>query len=124
MTVVSPKKAKKYFTAKMDFTTGPIELDAMIKRQENITIIDVRKPEDYRSGHIPGAINKYRAEDDSFTGLSKKRNNVIYCYSEDCHLAAAAAKEFAENGFPVIELEGGFEGWKEYNLPIEISPGF
>ena len=123
-TVVSPRKAKKYFSAKMNFTTGPVELDEMIKKQENIIIIDVRKPEDYKRGHIPGAINKYRAEDESYTGLSKKRNNIIYCYSEQCHLAAAAAKEFADKGYPAIELEGGFEAWKEHNLPIEESPSF
>ena len=36
MLVTSPKKAKKYFEAKMEFTTGPVELDHMIKDEENI----------------------------------------------------------------------------------------
>lgn len=122
MVLASPKKASKYFRAKMEFTTGPVELNGMIQQQEEINIIDVRKPEDFRQGHIPGAINKYRQLDESFTGLSKDRNNIIYCYSEDCHLAASAAREFAEHGYPVIELEGGFESWKTHNLPIEVQP--
>ena len=106
----------------MDFTTGPMELNNMIQLQEHINIIDVRKPEDFRLGHIPGAINKYRHLDQSLTGLCKDRNNIIYCYSEDCHLAASSARQFAEHGYPVIELEGGFEGWKSHNLPIEVQP--
>lgn len=122
MVLVSPKKAGKYFRAKMEFTTGPVELNDMIQIQEHINIIDVRKPEDFRMGHIPGAINKYRQLDTSLTGLTKDRNNIIYCYSEDCHLAASAAREFAEHGYPVLELEGGFEGWKAHNLPVEVQP--
>ena len=106
----------------MEFTTGPIELNGMIQQQEDINIIDVRKPEDFRQGHIPGAINKYRQLDESFTGLSKDRNNIIYSYSEDCHLAPLSAREFAEHSYPVIELEGGFESWKMHNLPLEVQP--
>ena len=85
-------------------------------------VVDARGLKDYVKGHIPGAINKYRQLDESFTGLSKDRNNIIYCYSEECHLAASAAREFAEHGYPVIELEGGFESWKMHNLPVEVQP--
>jgi hypothetical protein len=34
-------------------------------------------------------------------------------------LAANAALEFASRGFPVMELEGGFEAWKENELEVE-----
>lgn len=120
MLITSPRKASKYFKAKMDFTTGPVELEGMMKNKENINIIDVRRPEDYKTGHIPGAINKYRKDDASFSGLDRDKVNIVYCYSEECHLAAAAAKEFAENGYPVMELEGGFQAWKSHNLRLEV----
>ncbi|MHC4619818.1 MAG: rhodanese-like domain-containing protein [Planctomycetota bacterium] len=119
MTIVSAKKARKYFEAKLNFTTGPAELNDMIRRKENINIVDVRKTKDYASGHIPGAVNLPEDKWYTFGGLSRKRVNIVYCYSEVCHLAAAAAKYFADNDFPVMELEGGFEEWKRYNLPIE-----
>jgi len=61
MTLVSPRKAHKYFKAKMEFTTGPVELDRMIKEHENINIIDVRSADDYSLEHIPGAITFPRA---------------------------------------------------------------
>ena len=31
----------------------------------------------------------------------------------------ALAKEFAEHGFAVMELEGGFEQWQHYDMPVE-----
>ena len=119
MIVTSPRKARRFFEAKMEFTTGPVELSEMIKRSENINIIDVRAYEDYAKGHISAAVNLPKQRWGTHTGLSKEKVNVIYCYSEVCHLAAAAAREFAEDGYPVMELEGGFEGWQQHNLPIE-----
>jgi rhodanese-related sulfurtransferase len=51
--------------------------------------------------------------------LSKDKLNILYCYSEVCHLAAKAATKFAQAGYPVMEMDGGWEAWKEHDLPIE-----
>jgi rhodanese-related sulfurtransferase len=118
MTLVDARKAVTYFENKLEFTTGPAELNGMIERNENIRIIDVRGPEDFGKGHIPGAINLPKDSWETLSGLDKDRVNIVYCYSEVCHLSAEAAKRFAEAGFSVMELEGGFDGWKAYNLPI------
>lgn len=119
MLLTNPKKAKDFFDAKMEFTTGPIELNNMITQHENINIIDVRATEDYLKGHIPGAINLPTEQWHDLNALSYDRKNIIYCYSQVCHLAAAAAREFSEHGYPVMELEGGFQTWSEYNLPTK-----
>lgn len=119
MVHISPKKAWKFFESKMEFTTGPVELNEMIKNHENINIVDVRRPGDYEKGHIPDAANLPKEKWCTHVGLSKDKVNVVYCYSQVCHLAADAAREFARNGYPVMELEGGFEGWKNHNLPVE-----
>ena len=119
MLLTNPRRASKFFKAKLDFTTGPVELRNMIEDEENINIIDVRRPEDFEKGHIPGAINSYRALDPTYAILSRDRVNIVYCYSEECHLAAIAAKDFAERGFSVMELEGGFEAWQKQDMPTE-----
>lgn len=115
-------KARAYFEQKMAFTTGPVELDRMIKSHEPITLIDVREREDFAKGHIPGAINLPHDSWDNPKGLQKDRTNVVYCYTQVCHLAAKACVAFAAKGFPVMELGGGFETWKEYELDIEPEP--
>ena len=120
MTLVSSEKAVKYFEDKLDFTTGPVELYLMIESGENINVIDVRARDDFKSGHLPGAKSMPKDSWNSLSGLAADKVNIVYCYSEVCHLAAAAAKRFAEAEFSVMELEGGFDIWKANNLPIEI----
>ena len=119
--IPDPARAKAFFEEKMSFTTGPVELDRMIKQHQNINVIDVREEEDYRAGHIPGAINLPHEKWDSLDGLSKDKPNILYCYSQVCHLAAAAAVQFADKGFPVMEMDGGFKAWKQHDLDVEKS---
>ena len=116
----SPERAKAYFEDKLAFTTGPVELDKWIKSGENnLVIVDVREPEDFTKGHLPGALSVPREEWGNPQGLSRDKTNVVYCYSQQCHLAANACAQFAAKGFPVMESDGGFAVWKEHDLDIE-----
>lgn len=117
--VQDPAKAKEYFAAKMAFTTGPVELERMIRHKEPINVVDVRAAEDYEKGHIPGATSLPQDRWDSLAGLSKDRTNVLVCYSHVCHLAAKAAVFFADKGFPVMEMDGGFHAWQQSELDVE-----
>jgi rhodanese-related sulfurtransferase len=116
--IQDPAKVKAYFEAKMAFTTGPVELERMMKKHE-VTIVDVRAAEDYAEGHIPGAINLPKDQWQTLKGLRKDKTNVLYCYSLVCHLAATAAVEFAGSGYPVMELDGGWRWWKDDDFPVE-----
>jgi rhodanese-related sulfurtransferase len=105
--VHDPAKAKEFFEAKMAFTTGPVELERMMK-EGAVNVVDV-----------PGAVNLPKERWSSLQGLRKDKTNVLYCYSIVCHLAAAAAVEFAARGFPVMELDGGWRWWKEDGFDVE-----
>lgn len=118
--IPDPAKARAYFENKMSFSTGPVELDRMIKSGDNhINVVDVRYAEDYEKGHIPGAINLPHNAWENPTGLSKDKTNILYCYTQTCHLAAEAAVVFAGLGYPVMEMDGGFAAWKANDLEIE-----
>lgn len=112
-----PEKAKAYFESKMAFTTGPVELERMMERNE-VNVVDVRAAEDFAVEHIPGAINLPKDRWHTLEGLRKDKPNVLYCYSQVCHLAATAAVEFAAKGFPVMELEGGWRWWKNDGFAV------
>ena len=115
-----PNRARAYFEDKLAFTTGPVELDRWIKANENnLVVVDVREAEDYEKGHIPGAISLPKNKWENLQELRKDKTNVVYCYTQQCHLAANARAQFASKGYPVMELEGGFEMWKEHDLDIE-----
>jgi rhodanese-related sulfurtransferase len=114
-----PARAREYFADKMAFTTGPVELHRNLGNDNGIVVVDVREAEDYAKGHIPGAINLPHDKWNTAEGLKKDSLNVLYCYSHVCHLAATAAVEFAGKGFPVMEMDGGFDAWQENELEIE-----
>jgi len=116
-------KAKEYFENKVAFTVGPVELDKMMREEsDRIQIIDVRKAEHYQKSHIPYAISIPAAKlESSLNELSHDKINVVYCYSQQCHLAAKSAIILSDNNFPVIELEGGFEEWKNADYDIVTS---
>jgi rhodanese-related sulfurtransferase len=115
-------RARSFFEDKLAFTTGPVELERMIKSGDSINIVDVRAAEDFAKGHVPGAINLPTRTWDNGNGLSKDKTNIIYCYTQTCHLAARACSLFADKGYPVLEMEGGFEAWEANELAIEHEP--
>ena len=119
--IVDPAKAKAYFQDKLDFTTGPVELSRMLKEGALINVVDVREAEDFEKGHIPGSINLPRERWNSLEGLTRDRTNILVCYTQQCHLAATAAVHFAEQGYPVMEMDGGFEAWKDNDLDVEAE---
>ena len=112
------QRARAYFENKVAFTTGPVELSRLLKAGK-ANVIDVRAAEDFEKGHVPGAINLPQGTWDNPQGLGRDKINVVYCYSQECHLAANACVTFATKWYPVMELEGGFDAWNEYEMEIE-----
>jgi rhodanese-related sulfurtransferase len=120
-------KAVEYFQNELNFATNPHGVKQVVDGEvKNVRIIDVRDAKTFAKGHIPGAINvpyeKYDSFDGpetEFPGLQKDGFNYVYCYEHLCNLAQKAAKKFASLGYPVKEMVGGFEEWKEHQYPIE-----
>ncbi len=75
MAVEAPSKivdAAAYFEAKLAYEYGPIGLKMAIENGEKLTIVDLRTPELFAKGHIPGAINlKFEELDKNLDKLSK-----------------------------------------------------
>lgn len=100
-----------FFAEKLAFTLGPVELKKMLAEQK-VKLLDVRRKEDFDEGHIPESISMPKDEiKDRLAELSTDDVHVVYCYNQQCHLAAAAALQLAKAGYPVMELEGGFDVW-------------
>ena len=114
------KAAQSHFVAKQSFTTGPHELTGLIDRKEDIVIVDVRFPSDFKKGHIPGAVNLPKGKWHETAGLAKDKLTILYCYNQTCHMAAEAAIQLLAHGYPVAEMEGGFATWEANSYPIVI----
>ena len=115
-----PVRAHQFFRDKNEFTTGPMEVAHMLQEEpENIIVVDVRYKEDYDEEHIPRSVNLPPDLWDTESGLLKDKTNVLVCYTQQCHLASKAAEKFSAKGFPVMEMEGGFQAWKDSDLEVE-----
>src|SRR5512138_1849141 len=68
-----PEKARQYFADKMAFTTGPVEVSNNLKQGTDMIVVDVREPEDYRKGHVPGAFNLPYDRWSTLQGLNKDK---------------------------------------------------
>lgn len=78
----------------------------------NVQVVDVRTPEEYAAGHIPGAANidvKSEEFDTKAAELDKDRPVAVYCRSGA--RSKVAAKRLADKGFTVYELDNGFMNW-------------
>lgn len=87
-----------------------------------VTILDVRPPEEYEAGHIPGAVNVPLAEiEQHVTGLPKEQDIIAYCRGAYCVLAFEAVAALRDKGFKARRLEEGYPEWKAAGLPVEGS---
>jgi rhodanese-related sulfurtransferase len=85
-------------------------------------ILDVRSPEEYAGGHIPGAINipydQIAAHLDSLDTF-RGREIVVYCRSG--RRAGIAEEALAEAGFAqVLDLEGHMQSWNAESYPLAV----
>lgn len=88
---------------------------ALAVETEGVTVIDVRTPEEFAAGHIPGAIN-INVESDDFVGqialLDPTASYAVYCRSGNRSRAAINIMTLA--GFTsLVGLEGGVGAWTE-----------
>ena len=100
----------------------PIPADVLLERvrADLVTVLDVRPPEEYQSGHLPGAINvPLSALEQHLKNLDPQQEVVAYCRGPHCILAFDAVQKLRENGFDARRLDGGFPEWKLEGLPVE-----
>ncbi|MEY6431852.1 metalloregulator ArsR/SmtB family transcription factor [Thioalkalicoccus limnaeus] len=85
-----------------------------------VTVIDVRPPEEYAQGHIPGAINipLERLEGDLAKLLPTEREVVAYCRGPWCVLSFEAVARLRRAGLAARRLEDGLPEWRRAGLPV------
>ena len=86
----------------------------------DVTIVDVRTPEEFAQGHIEGAVNipvEYADFTDQVSQLDADGTYAVYCRSGNRSQAAVAGmSEVGING--IFELESGTNGWSGEGQPL------
>ncbi len=95
------------------------ELKTIIEKKEPVTVIDVRTPEEYSQGHIPGSVSIHAMGD--LKSFSYQGRVVLYCASGKRSLKAL--KVFEEKGVKgVVDLEGGIKAWEAAGGNVVAGP--
>ncbi|ATX81070.1 hydroxyacylglutathione hydrolase [Mariprofundus ferrinatatus] len=96
-------------------------LDA-INSGEKILILDVRTPEEYAQGYIPGARHiDHREIDGRLHEIAGYRQHPVVVYCLSGMRASMVESALLENGFErVFHLQGDWSAWKTNNLPVAI----
>ena len=71
-------------------------------------VIDVRTPEEYRTGHVPGALNiPYQEIGPRITTLAPNRETRIWLYCRSGRRSAIATQTLRDLGYHQVENQGG-----------------
>lgn len=99
----------------------PVDQEALVERvaRGEVTVIDVRPEEEYRAGHIAGAISFPLAQlKGRMTELPKRQEIVAYCRGPYCVLAVEAVMQLRARGFRAVRLEASVGDWRARGLPV------
>jgi len=97
------------------------DVKAAIDQKEKAVFLDVRDPNEYGAGHLPGAINVSRGtlEFNIWDKISDK-NAKIYVYCKTASRSALATKTLNDLGYKnAVLMDAQFEDWIKANYPIE-----
>lgn len=88
------------------------------KRENDLQILDVRSPEEWKKGHIPGAKHIFLPDvEKKSRELSKERPVAVYCDSG--YRASLAASILDSQGFDVHNVPGSWQAWLSAKYAVE-----
>ncbi len=87
-----------------------------------VTVLDVRPAQEYRAGHIPGAVSMPIEElERRLADLPRGRDIVAYCRGPYCVLALEAVALLRAHGLRAQRLDLGVPDWRARGLPVEST---
>lgn len=104
----------------------PVSRKELLKRIRAgaVTILDVRPPDEFALGHLPGAVNiPLRALKTRLAELDSAQEIVAYCRGEYCVLSFEAIALLRARGFNARRLEDGLPEWRAAGLPVIAGNG-
>ena len=103
----------------------PIDREALIRRVRKgaVIVLDVRPEEEYRAGHIPGAISiPVKELKRRLSELPKDHDIVAYCRGPYCVMSDQAVGILRSKGYRATRLDEGVLDWRARGLSIEAEP--
>jgi rhodanese-related sulfurtransferase len=85
-----------------------------------VIVLDVRPEEEYRAGHIPGALSvPVDAIEAALQTLPKDKDIVAYCRGPYCVFSDEVVSVLSARGYRASRLTDGFPEWRAAGYPVE-----
>jgi rhodanese-related sulfurtransferase len=94
-------------------------LEHQARHPQHLFVLDVRSPEEFAAGHVPGAVNvPYDQIATRLADVPKDKDVVLYCRTG--RRSGIAAEVLQANGYTRLShLEGDMTAWLEKGRPVE-----
>ena len=102
----------------------PVDRETLLTQvhKGEVVVLDVRPPEEFRAGHIPGAISVPLEElERRLSDLPKDREIAAYCRGPYCVLAMEAVELLRSKGFQAVRLDEGIQDWRSRGFHISAG---
>lgn len=125
-----PEQALAHFERRLSVETDcwdvhhALEQARLGEAPQDFLLVDVRGPELFQRGHVPGAVNLPHGRivrgtlKRLLTGWPADTLIVVYCAGPHCNGANKAAVRLARLGQPVKEMIGGVTGWLDEGFEL------
>lgn len=116
------KEALAHFSKRLTFETDCWDVwDAMRSGSPGFVLLDVRSPQLFSQGHVPGAVNipHSKITTERMAEYPGETLFVVYCAGPHCNGANKGAIRLATLGRPVKEMIGGITGWRDEGFELE-----
>jgi rhodanese-related sulfurtransferase len=97
------------------------DVKSAIDNKEKAYILDVRDPDEFAAGHIPGAINVSRGKLEFIIwDKIRERDAKIYVYCLTAARSALATKTLNDMGYKnAVLMDAHFEQWIKAGYPVQ-----
>lgn len=97
--------------------------DALSSGDPGFVLLDVRGPEHFNKGHVPGAVSlpHRKITATKMAAWAPETLFVVYCAGPHCNGAARAAVRLSALGRPVKIMIGGATGWLDDGFTLQAG---
>ena len=112
--------ALAHFESSLRFETDCWDVHHALAEGADFVLIDVRSPQLFAQGHVPGALNIPHAKliASRLADFAAATLFVLYCAGPHCNGAQRGAIRLARLGLPVKIMLGGMTGWHDEGFEI------
>lgn len=117
-----PDEAARHFQLLLTLETDCWDVhEALQHRTNDFVLLDVRAPQSFQEGHLPGAISlpHGKINERNLAAYPLDTLFVVYCNGPHCNGADRGALRLARLGRKVKKMIGGIEGWKDEGFDLE-----